>query len=166
MHILFAGGGTAGHINPALAIASYIRENHPDAHISYIGTPDKLEAKLVPEAGYNFRTISVAGLVIFSPFLVTVRFISQVRTGSTVGFVADEVTEDVILEDIIFDDVTVDSVLETVEEKVELTVVLTPADVFATELVLEDVGALEDVFVVLEGLEETVGNFISVLPGV
>lgn len=61
MHILFAGGGTAGHINPALAIAGYIREKHPDAHISYIGTPDKLEAKLVPEAGYNFRTISVAG---------------------------------------------------------------------------------------------------------
>ncbi len=61
MHILFAGGGTAGHINPALAVAGYIREKHPDAHISYIGTPDKLEAKLVPEVGYNFRTISVAG---------------------------------------------------------------------------------------------------------
>lgn len=61
MHILFAGGGTAGHINPALAIAGYIREKHPDAHISYIGTPDKLESKLVPEMGYNFRTISVAG---------------------------------------------------------------------------------------------------------
>ncbi len=61
MHILFAGGGTAGHINPALAIAGYIREKHTDAHISYIGTPDKLEAKLVPEKGYNFRTISVAG---------------------------------------------------------------------------------------------------------
>lgn len=61
MHILFAGGGTAGHINPALAIAGFIREKHPDAHISYIGTADKLEAKLVPEKGYNFRTISVAG---------------------------------------------------------------------------------------------------------
>ena len=61
MHILFAGGGTAGHINPALAVAGYIREKHPDAHISYIGTSDKLEAKLVPEMGYNFRTISVAG---------------------------------------------------------------------------------------------------------
>lgn len=61
MHILFAGGGTAGHINPALAVAGYIREKHPDAHISYIGTPDKLEAKLVPEKGYNFRTVSVAG---------------------------------------------------------------------------------------------------------
>ena len=61
MQILFAGGGTAGHINPALAIAGYIREKHPDAHISYIGTADKLESKLVPEKGYNFRTISVAG---------------------------------------------------------------------------------------------------------
>ncbi len=61
MHILFAGGGTAGHINPALAVAGYIREQHPNAHISYIGTPDKLEAKLVPEKGYNFRTIEVAG---------------------------------------------------------------------------------------------------------
>lgn len=61
MHILFAGGGTAGHINPALAVAGYIREKHPDAHISYIGTPDKLEAKLVPEKGYNFRTIQVSG---------------------------------------------------------------------------------------------------------
>ena len=61
MHILFAGGGTAGHINPALAIAGFIREKHPDARISYIGTPNKLEAKLVPEKGYNFRTIEVAG---------------------------------------------------------------------------------------------------------
>ncbi|MBQ8203458.1 MAG: undecaprenyldiphospho-muramoylpentapeptide beta-N-acetylglucosaminyltransferase [Clostridia bacterium] len=61
MHILFAGGGTAGHINPALAVAGYIKEKHPDAKISYIGTADKLEARLVPEKGYNFRTIEVAG---------------------------------------------------------------------------------------------------------
>lgn len=61
MHILFAGGGTAGHINPALAVAGYIKERHPDAVISYIGTADKLEARLVPEKGYNFYTIDVAG---------------------------------------------------------------------------------------------------------
>jgi len=61
MHILFAGGGTAGHINPALAVAGYIKEKHPDAKISYIGTADKLEAKLVPEKNYEFRTIDVAG---------------------------------------------------------------------------------------------------------
>ena len=61
MRILFAGGGTAGHINPALAVAGYIKERHPDAQISYIGTAQKLEAKLVPEKGYDFYTIDVAG---------------------------------------------------------------------------------------------------------
>ncbi|MBQ9919525.1 MAG: FtsW/RodA/SpoVE family cell cycle protein, partial [Clostridia bacterium] len=61
MHILFAGGGTAGHVNPALAIAGYIKKKHPDAKISYIGTPDKIESKLVPECGYDFYTISVRG---------------------------------------------------------------------------------------------------------
>ncbi len=61
MKILFAGGGTAGHINPALAVAGYIKEKHPDAEIFYIGTAAKLEAKLVPEKGYNFKTIDVVG---------------------------------------------------------------------------------------------------------
>ena len=61
MRILFAGGGTAGHINPALAVADYIKERHPDAQISYIGTAEKLEARLVPEKGYDFYTIDVAG---------------------------------------------------------------------------------------------------------
>lgn len=61
MHILFAGGGTAGHINPALAIAGFIKEKHPDAKISYIGTAKKLEATLVPRQGYDFYTIDVAG---------------------------------------------------------------------------------------------------------
>ncbi len=61
MRILFAGGGTAGHINPALAVAGYIKEHHPDAQISYIGTRDKLEARLVPEKGYDFYSIDVAG---------------------------------------------------------------------------------------------------------
>ncbi len=61
MKILFAGGGTAGHINPALAVAGYIKEKHPGAEIYYIGTANKLEARLVPEKGYDFRTIDVAG---------------------------------------------------------------------------------------------------------
>ena len=61
MKILFAGGGTAGHINPALAVADYIKVKHPDAEIYYIGTPDKLEAKLVPEKGYDFYPVKVMG---------------------------------------------------------------------------------------------------------
>lgn len=61
MHILFAGGGTAGHINPALAIAGYIKEKKPDTKISFIGTASKLESRLVPDAGYDFYTIDVEG---------------------------------------------------------------------------------------------------------
>lgn len=61
MHILFACGGTGGHINPALAVAGYIREQHPDARISFIGNRKGMEATLVPKAGYDFYPIDVAG---------------------------------------------------------------------------------------------------------
>lgn len=61
MRILFVGGGTAGHINPALSVAQYIRKMHPDAQILYVGTPYGMESKLVPEAGFNFKGIEVLG---------------------------------------------------------------------------------------------------------
>lgn len=61
MHILFVGGGTAGHINPALAIAGYFKIMNPDCKISYIGTKNGIENKLVPLAGYDFYSIDVAG---------------------------------------------------------------------------------------------------------
>ena len=50
MKILFATGGTAGHINPALAIASYIREKYPESEIMFVGTADHMESRLVPNA--------------------------------------------------------------------------------------------------------------------
>lgn len=59
--ILFAAGGTGGHINPALAVAGYIRENYPDAQILFAGTPNKMESKLVPAAGFDFTTIEISG---------------------------------------------------------------------------------------------------------
>ncbi len=59
--ILFATGGTGGHINPALAVAGYIRENYPRAEILFVGTADRMEAQLVPNAGYNFKTIEIQG---------------------------------------------------------------------------------------------------------
>lgn len=61
MRIIFAAGGTGGHINPALAAAGEIRNNYPDAEILFIGTKDKMEANLVPKAGFDFRTISISG---------------------------------------------------------------------------------------------------------
>ncbi|MBO4446414.1 MAG: undecaprenyldiphospho-muramoylpentapeptide beta-N-acetylglucosaminyltransferase [Clostridia bacterium] len=62
MKILFATGGTGGHINPALAVANRIRATYGDeAEILFVGTPDHMEARLVPQAGYDFKTIRISG---------------------------------------------------------------------------------------------------------
>lgn len=61
MKFLFATGGTAGHINPALAVASYIREKNSDSEILFIGTKDHMESRLVPNAGFDFKTIDING---------------------------------------------------------------------------------------------------------
>lgn len=61
MRFLFATGGTAGHINPALAVASYLRETYADAEIKFIGTADHMESRLVPAAGFDFSTIDING---------------------------------------------------------------------------------------------------------
>lgn len=61
MKILFATGGTAGHINPALAVASYIRENYKDSDILFVGTADHMEARLVPKSGFRFETVDISG---------------------------------------------------------------------------------------------------------
>ena len=61
MKILFAAGGTGGHIDPALAAAGDIRERFPDAEILFVGTNDKMESKLVPQAGFDFATIDIDG---------------------------------------------------------------------------------------------------------
>ena len=61
MRILMAGGGTAGHINPALAIADTIKAKHPDAEILFVGVKGKMETTLVPAAGYPLKTVTVQG---------------------------------------------------------------------------------------------------------
>lgn len=61
MKYLFAAGGTGGHVNPALAVAGYIREQEPDAQILFVGTAEKIESKLVPAAGFDFKTIKISG---------------------------------------------------------------------------------------------------------
>lgn len=61
MKVLFAGGGTGGHINPALAIAGYLKEKEPDTEILYIGASGGMEERLVPSAGYPFRSITISG---------------------------------------------------------------------------------------------------------
>ncbi len=59
--ILIAAGGTGGHINPALGTAGYIKEKNPDAEILFVGTKEKMEATLVPKAGFNIEFIDIQG---------------------------------------------------------------------------------------------------------
>ncbi|MBO5574941.1 MAG: undecaprenyldiphospho-muramoylpentapeptide beta-N-acetylglucosaminyltransferase [Ruminococcus sp.] len=59
--VLLAGGGTAGHVNPALAIAEIIKDKYPDTEFCFAGNPDKIEAELVKKAGYKFEPVRIEG---------------------------------------------------------------------------------------------------------
>ena len=61
MRVLMTGGGTAGHINPALSIADTIRREYPEAEFLFVGAEGRMETVLVPKAGYEIRTITVEG---------------------------------------------------------------------------------------------------------
>lgn len=56
--IVFAGGGTAGHIQPALAVATLWQKTHPTDRIIFIGTQSGLETSLVPQAGFELKLIT------------------------------------------------------------------------------------------------------------
>ena len=74
MRVLMTGGGTGGHVNPALAIANTIQKNDPDAVIAYVGTKKGIENKLVPKTGYPLYFVEVQGLRrSFSPAMAPAR---------------------------------------------------------------------------------------------
>ncbi|MDR0381196.1 MAG: UDP-N-acetylglucosamine--N-acetylmuramyl-(pentapeptide) pyrophosphoryl-undecaprenol N-acetylglucosamine transferase [Oscillospiraceae bacterium] len=62
MRILFACGGTAGHINPALAVAGLLRARHSHAEVLFVGADGGMECDLVPRAGYRIQTVSIRSL--------------------------------------------------------------------------------------------------------
>lgn len=61
MRVLFAGGGTGGHINPAISIADYAASQDKNFEALFVGTKTGLETKLVPKAGYNIEYIEIQG---------------------------------------------------------------------------------------------------------
>ena len=62
MRVIMTGGGTGGHVNPALSIAETIKRNEPDSEIIFVGTKRGIENKLVPAAGYELHHVDVRGL--------------------------------------------------------------------------------------------------------
>ena len=59
--ILISGGGTGGHIFPALSIANAIKRRHPDAQILFVGAEGRMEMERVPAAGYEIVGLPVSG---------------------------------------------------------------------------------------------------------
>ena len=62
MNVIFTCGGTAGHINPAIAVANILKQRKPDCKILFIGAEGHMEEKLVPAAGYELITLPGSGL--------------------------------------------------------------------------------------------------------
>ena len=60
MNVVFTCGGTAGHINPAVAVANLLRERRPDAKILFVGAEGGMETKLLPREGYELETLKVS----------------------------------------------------------------------------------------------------------
>ena len=61
MNVIFTCGGTAGHINPAIAVANIWKERYPDAKILFIGGKGGMEETLVPKAGFDLKVVDVDG---------------------------------------------------------------------------------------------------------
>ena len=61
LRIIIAGGGTGGHIFPAIAVAQAIQKLQPDASILFVGAQGKMEMEKVPQAGYQIVGLTIAG---------------------------------------------------------------------------------------------------------
>ncbi|MGE5379533.1 MAG: undecaprenyldiphospho-muramoylpentapeptide beta-N-acetylglucosaminyltransferase [Methylocystaceae bacterium] len=67
MKLLLSGGGTGGHIYPALALAEGIKQELPNCQIRFVGAQGGMEEKIVPTAGYELKTLSISGIDRSSP---------------------------------------------------------------------------------------------------
>jgi len=101
MKFLFACGGTAGHINPALAVAGKLRELLPDSQFLFVGSGREMEKRLVPAEGYVLKNITITGFSRgFSPSdlkhnAVTIRNLAVSKRESET--ILDEFSPDVVI---------------------------------------------------------------------
>lgn len=84
-NILISGGGTGGHIYPAIAIANEIKMRYPDANFLFVGAKDKMEMEKVPQAGYDIKGLWISGIqrkLTFSNLIFPFKFISSLWKAS------------------------------------------------------------------------------------
>nr|BFF39848.1 undecaprenyldiphospho-muramoylpentapeptide beta-N-acetylglucosaminyltransferase [Tenacibaculum mesophilum] len=62
INIIISGGGTGGHIYPAIAIANEVKVRYPEANILFVGAKDKMEMEKVPQAGYEIKGLWISGI--------------------------------------------------------------------------------------------------------
>ncbi|CAM1367797.1 UDP-N-acetylglucosamine--N-acetylmuramyl-(pentapeptide) pyrophosphoryl-undecaprenol N-acetylglucosamine transferase [Tenacibaculum sediminilitoris] len=62
INVIISGGGTGGHIYPAIAIANEIKVRYPEANILFVGAKDKMEMEKVPQAGYDIEGLWISGI--------------------------------------------------------------------------------------------------------
>jgi len=83
IRVIISGGGTGGHIFPAISIANAIKELHPDAQILFVGAEGRMEMQRVPDAGYEIIGLPIAGFDrknLFKNFSVLVKLLrSQIK---------------------------------------------------------------------------------------
>lgn len=80
INILISGGGTGGHIYPAIAIANEIRARYPDAKFLFVGAKDKMEMEKVPQAGYEIEGLWISGIqrkLTFKNLLFPIKLLSS-----------------------------------------------------------------------------------------
>ncbi len=97
MRVLLTGGGTAGHINPAIAIANYIKQQEPDSEFLFVGTEYGLEKDLVPRCGYNIEFINVMGLKRSLSIENVKVFINYMKSIKKSGEIVKEFRPDVVI---------------------------------------------------------------------
>ena len=61
LRIIISGGGTGGHIFPAISIANAIKSKNPEAKILFVGAEDRMEMQRVPAAGYEIKGLPICG---------------------------------------------------------------------------------------------------------
>ncbi|MFV8371150.1 undecaprenyldiphospho-muramoylpentapeptide beta-N-acetylglucosaminyltransferase [Flavobacterium sp. LB2P74] len=84
---ILSGGGTGGHIYPAIAIANELKARFPDAEFLFVGAKDKMEMQKVPQAGYNIKGLWISGLqrrLTFDNALFPVKLLSSLLKSQTI----------------------------------------------------------------------------------